>query len=111
MASTRPACAPQRRSNRILSLATLVIAALAAPLALTARSEDTPPATQPADTADAATKQLIAAHGLFQRGLFRLAAQGYADFLSEHPDHPQRTAALYALAICEYRQAEYDKAA
>lgn len=60
---------------------------------------------------DAGTKQLMAAHGLFQRGMFHHAAQAYADFLSEHPGHSQRTAAMYALAICEYRQAEYDKAA
>ena len=36
-----------------------------------------------APEADAATKKLMAAHGLFQRGLFNLAAQKYADFLSD----------------------------
>src|SRR5258708_35356141 len=54
-----------------------------------------------APEADAATKKLMAAHGLFQRGLFKLAAEQYADFLSEYPKHAQRTNALYALAVCQ----------
>jgi TolA-binding protein len=108
MAATRPECAPERRLHRILSV--VALSALIC-FAIRVRAEDAPPSTQPAhEAADAATKQLMAAHGLFQRGLFRLAAQSYADFLSENPQHQQRTAAMYALAICEYRQAEYDKA-
>jgi TolA-binding protein len=61
--------------------------------------------------ADAPTKKLLAAHGLFQRGLFKLASQEYADFLSEYPTHPQRTAAMYAQALCQYRQNDFDRAA
>src|SRR5438552_1800220 len=83
-------------------------------LTITARgAPEAPPPQASADTGevDAATKQLMAAHGLFQRGLFHHAAQAYADFLSDHASHPQRTAAMYALSICEYRQGEYDKAA
>src|SRR5258705_9368589 len=69
-------------------------------------------AQQPdAPEADAATKKLMAAHGLFQRGPFNLAAQQYADFLSDYPKHAQRTPALYALAVCQYRQNDYEKAA
>jgi TolA-binding protein len=106
--ATRPYRAPQRRFPWILVTTLSAVVAFIGGLQL-ARADDAP-ATQPAQDTDAATKQLMAAHGLFQRGLFRLAAQSYADFLSENPQHPQRTAALYALAICEYRQAEYDKA-
>src|SRR5438034_4833914 len=64
-----------------------------------------------APAADAAQKKLLAAQGLFGRGLFKLAAQEYADFLSEFPIHAQRTAAMYALAICQYRQNDFDSAA
>jgi TolA-binding protein len=60
---------------------------------------------------DAPTRKLVAAHGLFQRGLFKLASQEYADFLKENPSHPQRTAATYALALCEYRQNDFERAA
>src|SRR5689334_8801931 len=61
--------------------------------------------------ADAAQKKLLAAQGLFGRGLFKLASQEYADFLSEFPTHPKRTAAMYALAICQYRQNDFESAA
>src|SRR5690242_6875451 len=101
MAATRLYRAPQRRSHRIL---VLTLSAFLCCLVSPVRADEAP-ATQSTQEADAATKQLMAAHGLFQRGLFRLAAQSYADFLSENPQHPQRTAAMYALAICEYRQA------
>src|SRR5258707_1905696 len=107
--ATRPRCA-----HRLLSLASTSIAIALVATAVTAQAQPTPPASQPAASdaeVDAATKQLMAAQGLFQRGLFHHAAQSYADFLADNPKHPQRTAALYALAICEYRQAEYDKAA
>lgn len=60
---------------------------------------------------DAATKKLMAAQGLYQRGLYKLAAQEYADFLSENPKHAQRTAAMYALALCQYRQNDFERAA
>src|SRR5258706_157966 len=62
-----------------------------------------------APEADAATKKLMAAHGLFQRGLFNLAAQQYADFLSDYPKHAQRTPALYALAQHEEAAATFDR--
>jgi TolA-binding protein len=61
--------------------------------------------------ADAAQKKLLAAQGLFGRGMFKLASQEYADFLSEFPTHPQRAAAMYALAICQYRQNDFESAA
>jgi TolA-binding protein len=89
-----------------MSLALLAILGIGCP----SLAEPAPNGDDQSGEVDAATKQLIAAHGLFQRGLFSHAAQAYADFLSDHPDHPQRTAAMYALAICEYRQNEFDKA-
>ena len=64
-----------------------------------------------AEEVDGPTKKLMAAQGLYQRGLFKLAAQEYADFLGENPKHPQRTAALYALGLCQYRQNDFDRAA
>jgi TolA-binding protein len=103
----RPRCA-----RHVCSLASAVFAL--GLFAATPSVQSAPPASQPTDSdveVDAATKQLMAAQGLFQRGLFHHAAQSYADFLTDHPKHPQRTAALYALAICEYRQGEHDKAA
>ena len=42
---------------------------------------------------DSATRKLMAAHGLFQRGLFKLAAQGYDEFLSEHANHTESATA------------------
>lgn len=59
---------------------------------------------------DAATKKLLAAHGLYQRGLFKLAAPEYETFLAEHAGHADATAARYALAICRYRLNEMEPA-
>ena len=62
-------------------------------------------------TVDAPTKKLLAAHGLFQHRPLQARRPEYADFLSEYPTHPQRTAAMYALAVCQYRQNDFDRAA
>ena len=59
---------------------------------------------------DAAAKKLMAANGLFQRGLFKLAAQEYQDFLTQYPQHASATAARYALGLCQYRLGEHGKA-
>lgn len=59
---------------------------------------------------DAASKQLMAANGLFQRGLFKLAADEYANFLQINPNHAQASAAHYALGVCRLRLEQYDKA-
>jgi TolA-binding protein len=64
------------------------------------------PAAAPAEV-DAGTKQLMAANGLFQRGLYKLAGDGYRDFLAQNPKHEQVTAARYALAVCDYKQGQY----
>src|SRR4051794_9581330 len=66
---------------------------------------------KPAEEVDAGTKKLMAAQGLYQRGLYKPAAEAYAEFLSENPKHDQRTAALYALALCQYRQNDFERAA
>jgi len=59
---------------------------------------------------DPATKKLLAAHGLYQRGLFKLAAPEYEQFLNDYPTHEQATVCRYALAVCRYRLNEFDPA-
>src|SRR6185436_772138 len=61
--------------------------------------------------ADPGTKKLLAANGLFQRQLYKLAAEQYADFLKDFPAHREAKAAKYALAICFYRLNDFEKAA
>src|SRR5437763_3833236 len=73
--------------------------------------EELPREQKPVEEIDAGGKKLLAAQGLYQRGLFKLAAQEYADFLSENPKHAQHTAALYALGLCQYRQNDFERAA
>jgi TolA-binding protein len=68
---------------------------------------DKPQGQQPVDPP---TKKLMAAHGLFQRGLFKLAAPEYESFLRDSSDHPDATTARYALAICRYRLNEFEPA-
>jgi len=63
------------------------------------------------DQSDAATKQLMAAGGLFRRGLFQLAAQEYQAFLKAYPKHARTLTARYGLAICHYRLKQYADAA
>ncbi len=64
-----------------------------------------------AQRVDAAMKKLMAAGGLFQRGLYDLAGQEYAAFLTAYPTHKEATTARYGLAICRYRQNKYAQAA
>src|SRR5688572_32462655 len=64
-----------------------------------------------AQEVDAATKKLAAANGLFQRQLYELAGEQYAQFLKDHANHPQATTARYALSICHYKQNKYAEAA
>ncbi|HWC89558.1 MAG TPA: tetratricopeptide repeat protein, partial [Pirellulales bacterium] len=71
-----------------------------------ARAADTAPPAQ----VDVATKKLMAANGLFQRGLFKLAADEYADFLNQYPKHAEITSARYALAVCYYRLSDFARA-
>jgi len=60
---------------------------------------------------DPAAKKLIAANGLYSRGLFKLAASEYSEFLQQYPSHAQATAARYALAVCQYRLQDFAKGA
>src|SRR5947209_2175931 len=69
------------------------------------------PARAQTPGADPGTKKLLAANGLFQRQLYKLAAEQYADFLKEFPNHREAKAAKYAMAICLYRLNDYEKAA
>src|SRR5687768_8788090 len=58
----------------------------------------------------AATKKLVAANGLFQRQLYKLAAEQYAAFLRDHPGHAEALNARYALGVCQYRMGEHELA-
>ena len=60
---------------------------------------------------DAAGKKLLAANGLLNRGMYKLAAQEYAEFVSAYPKHPELGSARYGLAICRYRLNEHAAAA
>lgn len=72
-------------------------------------SADAPVATpQPVDPA---AKKLLAADGLLQRDLFKLAADEYEQFLQDYPQNPQISAGRYGLAICRYRLTQFDLAA
>jgi len=51
---------------------------------------------------DAAAKKLAAAGGLFEQGLFKMAAETYGEFVERYPDHAEITSARYGLAISRY---------
>src|SRR6266581_4466615 len=89
----------------------LVFLPLIAPVTPALVGDDPSREQKAIEEVDAGTKKLLAAQGLYQRGLFKLAAQEYADFLSENPRHAQHTAALYALGLCQYRQNDLERAA
>jgi TolA-binding protein len=93
------------RAARRALLCLLPVAGAAAALPPAAALAQEKPAA--AEQVDAATKKLTAAHGLFQRSLFKLAATQYTEFLQQYPQHPDGTTAKYALAVCRYRLAEY----
>ncbi len=83
-----------------ICLSTIAFVASTLPQTLAADDSSASSSGQPVD---AATKKLMAANGLFQRSLFKLAGDQYEQFLKENPDHPEATAARYALAVCHYR--------
>jgi len=60
-----------------------------------------------AQVADTAGKRLLAANGLYQRQLYKLAAQEYAEFLKQNPDHPEALTARYAMGVCHYRLGDF----
>jgi TolA-binding protein len=70
-------------------------------------SADQPAATQ---AVDPAAKKLLAADGLLERKLFKLAADDYEQFLKDYPNDSRLTAARYGLAICHYRLGKFDAA-
>ena len=63
-----------------------------------------------AEQADPATKKLLSANGKLSRGLYKLAAAEFEAFLQQHADHPEATAARYALAVSRYRLSDFDQA-
>jgi TolA-binding protein len=72
-----------------------------------ASAQTADPPQQQEQQVDPATKKLLAANGLYSRGLYKLAVAEYGDFLNQYPQHAQATAARYALAICDYRLKDY----
>ncbi len=76
----------------------LLIIILAWPGAVTAQDEAP-------KKVDAAGKKLAAAGGLFHQGLFKMAAETYAEFIERYPTHAEMTSARYGLAISRYRLA------
>lgn len=72
----------------------------------------TPAAIRAADTPndDAARKLLLKAGGLFSRQYYKQAADDYAAFVQQFPNHPQATAARFALGVCHYRTQDYPQA-
>lgn len=105
--------AARRRQGRIC-MAAAASAAVVWSMAIVAipRAASAAPAAaaaQPAEV-DAASKLLLKASGLFNRGMFKLAAADYETFLQQYPNHPDATTARYALAICQYRQNEFEPA-
>src|SRR3954452_21019738 len=72
-----------RSYRRALLCLPLMSATFALPAIIYAQDK---PAVAVADEAvDAGTKKLTAAHGLFQRSLFKLAAAQYTEFLKDYP--------------------------
>jgi TolA-binding protein len=95
------------RNRRAVAAAGLMLIAIVG----TAVAQDRPAEADKAQQqVDPATKKLLAAHGLFQRGLFKLAVPEYESFLHENPSHAEATTARYALAVCHYRLNEFDPA-
>src|SRR4051812_24371592 len=101
---------PTRRNwtHAVLSAAIAAGCAAALPPAISAAPQGG--VTAPTNDVDPAAKKLLKASGLFNSGLFKLAAQEYTDFLQQFPTHAEATNARYALAICEYRQQAYEPA-
>jgi len=97
-----------RMWRRSCGACVLTVGAACIPAVCLAQSTETPPAQ--AQPVDAGTKKLMAANGLYSRGLYKLAADEYSEFLDQYPDHTKATAARYALAVCRYRLREFDKA-
>ena len=78
----------RRRFCRGASIVGLAAFALATPVI--AQTADNAPTGQSQPVDDAA-KKLLAANGLYGRGLFKLAADEYAGFLDQFPSHAQRS--------------------
>jgi len=96
--------------RRSVGLGCLALSAVAVSSSYSAAQTAEPPPEQNQQV-DAAAKRLMAANGLFNRGLFKQAAQEYDEFLAQYPTHAQATAARYWMAVCQYRVREFDKAA
>src|SRR4051812_50175187 len=93
------------RLSRWIVLGAVVLAG--GPIAAVAEGQEAQAAQQGQEQqVDPATKQLLAANGLYTRGLYKLAADEYQQFLSQNSNHAQATAARYALAVWRDRVEE-----
>ena len=73
-------------------------------------AQDSTPPNGQQQQVDPAKKKRMAADGLYTRGLFKLAAQEYAELLDQYPTSPDAITGRYLLGVCRYRLHEYDKA-
>ena len=69
----------------------------------TAWCEDPPPADPAADL-------YYGANGLYNRKLYPLAADQYANFLKKYPNHEKAANARLGLAMCQFAEGDYQKA-
>ena len=60
---------------------------------------------------DAATRKFLAANAKLQRGLYKLAADEYGEFIRQHAAHEQVPTAKYAMAVCLINTGEPARAA
>ena len=67
----------------------IAVAGLAIPLSAPAAEGD----GAQNQAVDAAHKSLLAANGLYTRGLFKAAADQYTEFLEQNPNHAEATSA------------------
>src|SRR5947209_5922353 len=85
-----------RRARFFIACAACPLLAVVATPALAEDQEAAPDSKPAVREVDAGTKQLMAANGLFRRGLFKPASEEYQSFLSQYPQHADLTTARYA---------------
>lgn len=100
---------PRSVFRRVSPLVLVVVAG--APLGGTAAVWAQTEGAGGSEQVDAATKALMAAHGFFERAMYREAAEEYVRFMEAHPKHEEATAARYGLALSRYYLGEYDAVA
>ncbi|MGE0479916.1 MAG: tetratricopeptide repeat protein [Phycisphaerae bacterium] len=96
----------------VSAAAAVVLVSLAIGLVRASPSRADDAAQREAGAADSpALPHYLAGNGLLNRGLHELAAVEYRAFLEADRDHPRVPAARYGLAVCLFRQNDFDGAA